>query len=103
MAEAVELLNRLGRSSLYEAEEEQCEGSAPGSELDDTEFLVEDGPEEEEPPAAQAPLDPKSDKTFVLPSMFKGRAPAVWMDYPAYMKLERQEGRENIVELTDKR
>ena len=90
------------------AEAELDESSAQCSE-DDAELLetgLEDGPEEEELTASavpKKPLDPLSDRAFVLPSMFKGRPPTVWMDYPAYMQIQREEGREDVVALTDKR
>lgn len=84
-----------------EGRDQRSESS--GSELDDSE--QEDAPEEEEVAAAADPThptDPKSDRAFVLPSMFKGRPATVWFDYPVYMEMPRQEGREHMVELTAK-
>lgn len=45
--------------------------------------------------------DPKSDTTFVLPSMFAGRPPTVFFDYPAFMEKKRTEGVDRVEELTN--
>lgn len=45
--------------------------------------------------------DPKSDTTFVLPSMFVGRPPTVFFDYPAFMEKKRIEGVDRVEELTN--
>jgi hypothetical protein len=47
--------------------------------------------------------DQGSSKALLLPSMFKCRATTVWFEYPAYMGMERQEMRGDVVEVTDER
>ena len=66
----------------------------------------EDEPDESEEkgePGIPSGSDPRSDRTFLLPSLFVGRPDTVWFDYPPYMGVMRQEGRSTINELTDKR
>ena len=75
-------------------------------EADGDEDRAEEEPEEEpeEPPPAEAPqADPKSDRAFLLPSLFRDRAATVWLDYPAYMGMQREQGRDVLVELIDPR
>ena len=83
------------------------EDDGSGHVSDETEQLdagSDDSADEDDPSTAepgQNPMDPTCAKAFVLPSMFKIREPTVWFDYPEYMQMERQEGREQIVEHTD--
>jgi nucleosome binding factor SPN SPT16 subunit len=65
----------------------------------------DDEPDESEQnePGIPSGSDPRSDRTFLLPSLFVGRPDTVWFDYPPYMGVMRQEGRSTISELTEKR
>ena len=78
----------------------------PDEEGDCDEEDEDDEPEETgegNEPGIPSGSDPKSDRTFLLPSLFVGRPDTVWFDYPPYMGVMRQEGRSTISELTEKR
>ena len=63
-----------------------------------------DEPEEaEEAAPARSTADPRSDTAFLLPSLFLGRPDTLWLDYPQWMGIARQEGHATLHELTEKR
>jgi hypothetical protein len=86
---------------------EDCEEtSARSSEYGDADTLegCAEGLEEDEPVMPDSgSLDQGSSTAVLLPSMFKGREPTVWFEYPVNMGMQRQERRDDVVDFADKR
>jgi len=86
--------------------EDYAKASARSSEYGDADSfeMCDEGLEDDEPVMPdQGSPDQGNGKALLLPSMFNCRASTVWFDYPAYMGVERQERRNDVVEFTDKR
>ena len=92
--------------SSSEGREETNEGDDSDyselSEVDEQLFTtVDEGSDADEDESAQETgSDPKSETTMVLPSLFAGRPPTVWFEYALFAHRKREQGREQIFELT---
>ena len=72
---------------MEDEDEEPSEDEAGEGEEDDE---SEDEPPEDEPPDLQNPNDPRSSRTFMLPSLFLDRPATVWIDYPKFTGIVRK-------------
>ena len=100
-------MQRVGPQEVEEAAASELPDPPDVEEGDcgDEDEDEDDEPDESEQnePGIPSGSDPRSDRTFLLPSLFVGRPDTVWFDYPPYMGVMRQEGRSTISELTEKR
>ena len=62
-------------------------------------FDEDDNSDADEDEELHASADPSSSVTVMLPSLFVGRPPTVFLDYPAYMNRKRIEGADRAFEL----
>ena len=87
---------RLQEEELDESDDDAAEANLDESE--DEEVVAEDLTRT----GGSAP--PAPPPTYLLPSLFAGRPPTVWFDYPPFTELSRElPPRTALVELTDKK